>query len=192
MRKLNFYEAGTINKLVWPATQDSFDLDLPALKVFSDFMVHTPFVAHVDANAVETVSLMRRECLHLKLVVDDDEQFLGIITMDNLCDKELLKKVAEGIEYQSLRVKDFMTPKGFIRTLDFAELEGARLGDIVLALQAEGQQHCLVIDRQQGRVRGAILAREVARRIKMPLSVQRRTSFVDIFNAVHTTSPHFS
>ncbi len=185
MRKLSLHNASDINRLVWPTAQDEIDPDLPAIKAFTDFMIHMPSIVHCDENALDAALSMRREHVLLKLVVDSYEQFLGVVTPENLSEQEILKKVAGGFERADLQVRDFMTAKNLLRTLDYRELEHARLADVLVALKTEGQRHCLVVDGEHGRVRGVIAASEVSRRFNLPLSAQYRSTFADIFNAVH-------
>lgn len=176
--------------MVWPNVSVSEDLNLPAVRVFTDFMLHQPLVVHPRAKAAETEQAMRREHVSFKLVVDDDEHFLGIVTLDELNGEEIMKRVADGVSRQDLVVEDFMKSKSALRSLEYDELEKASLGDVVYSLRAEGQQHCLVIDRDRQCVRGVISAREVARRVRMPLALQYQSSFLDIFKAIHHPLGH--
>lgn len=144
-----------------------------------------PFIVHVNEKAVDVAQSMGREHIALKLVVNSYEQLLGIVTLENLSEEEILKKIANGTGRHELQVRDFLTPKNLLRTLDYVELEHASLGDVLVTLQTEGQRHCLVIDGKQQRVRGIITASEVSRKFKLPLSIQYRSTFADIFNAVH-------
>ncbi len=184
MKKLNFQDLGDTHQVMWPSDPDCVDLNLPALRVFKDFMLHKPYVVNVNAKAVDVEAAMLREHVALKLVVDEAETFLGVIALEDLSSEEIMKKVADGFDRHELRVADFMKPRRALLSLDYAELQRASLGDVIVSLQAEGQQHCLVIDRNQQSVRGVISASEVARRVKLPLTVQRQSSFVDIFHAV--------
>ena len=185
MKRLTLHELGPINTLVWPAAEGELDLNLPAVRSFTDFMVHMPSIVHVSEKAVDLAQSMRREHIALKLVVNNYEQLMGIVTLECLSDEEILKKIAEGINRHDLRVRDFLTPKSLLRTLDYVELEQACLGDVLMTLQSEGQRHCLVIDSEEQRVRGIITASEVSRKFNLPLSIQYRSTFADIFNAVH-------
>ena len=76
----------------------------------------------------------------------------------------------------------------------------ARIGDVIETLQSAGQQHCLVIDREQHAIRGVLSANDIARRLKLAVDVSTPNSFASIFKVIANTQqpavlqipqPHF-
>lgn len=183
MKNLNLHPMSKVDHIVWP-NEAAVDVNLPAVRVLTDFMLHPPAVADADASAIEVAASMSREHARFKLVIDHTDTFLGVVTQDQVSDQAIMRKIAEGLGRHDVRVRDCMTPKRQLRTLTYQELEGARLSDVIHALQTEGQPLCLVVDNDGSRVRGVIAASDLSRRINMPLDLQRKTTFMEIYNAV--------
>lgn len=188
MKKLKLYSTGTVDRLVWPDTTQTVDLHSPALAVFTDFRVHQPLVVSHNMHAIDVEASMRRQHVRLKLVVDAYEDFLGVVSLDDLNEEEILKRVALGYDRHELVVADFMRSKHSIHSLDCTELENARICDLLEEVKTLEQQHCLVLDRQSQCVRGLISANDIIRKMKLALDVTRQVSFARIYRALHSTA----
>jgi len=79
--------------------------------------------------------------------------------------------------------RDLMTSEQQIMALSLAELEQANINDVIRALRESGQQHCLVVDRSGQQIRGLISASDVARRLHIPIHIERIPTFTDIFSS---------
>lgn len=185
MKNLHFYEAIDVDRLVWPSDYHFISMQTSAMAVFTDFKQNQPTLIAADVPAVEAERLMRTEHVTTRMVVDEQDRFLGVVCLDDLDSQEVLKMVANGYQRSELRVSDFMRPKAALRSFDYAELEQATIKDVIEALQYSGQQHCLVVDRDNHAVRGIISAKDLAEKIQLPLDVQNRSSFVNVFNAIY-------
>lgn len=185
MKKLEFYSPDPAAHLVWPEDSDAISLHSPALSVFTDFKRHQPLVVDVHCVAAEAERLMLEAHVRLKLVVDGQRQFLGVVSLADLDTQERIKKVAEGFNRNELTVADFMRPRDSLRVLAFQQLAEARVMDLVEALKNNPDQHCLVIDFGNHQIRGVISASDMARRLKLPLDINRHSSFFGIFTALH-------
>lgn len=185
MKNLHFYEAVDVDRLVWPTDYHFISMQTSAMAVFNDFKQSKPTLIAPDVTAIEAERLMRLEHVMIKMVVDEEGRFLGVVCLDDLDSQELLKMVANGYVRAELRVRDFMRPKASLRSFDYAELEQATIRDVIDALQHSGQQYCLVVERDNQAVRGIISAKDLAEKIRLPLDVQNRSSFVHVFNAIY-------
>lgn len=185
MKNLHFYEAVNVDRLVWPADFHLVSMEASAMAVFNDFKQSRPTLISPEMTAIEAERLMRTEHEAIKMVVDGQDRFLGVLCLDDLDSQEVLKKVANGYQRAELRVSDFMRPKASLQSFDYAELEQATIKDVIDALQYSGQQYCLVVDRDNQAVRGIISAKDLAEKIRLPLDVQNRSSFVNVFNAIY-------
>lgn len=185
MRKLQFYNPDPAAHLVWPDEPREVKLNSSALSVFTDFKENRPLVIDANCSAIEAERLMLEEHVRLKLVINSSRQFLGVISLADLNSQELLKRVAEGFNRYELRVSDFMRPRETLRVLDYSEIADSSVADLVDALKGNYQQHCLVIDRRNHQIRGVISASDLARRLKLPLDINRNSSFFGIFSALH-------
>src|SRR5690606_15719965 len=129
--------------------------------------------------------LMLQAHVRLKLVVDDHGAFLGLVSLADLDHQERIKKVAEGFSRKELAVADFMRPRDSLRVLSFEQLSEAQVGDVVEALRNTPDQHCLIIDFRNHEIRGVISSSDIARRLQLPLDINRHSSFVSIFTALY-------
>lgn len=185
MKVLEFYSPDPSARLVWPDHSGSITLHSPALSVFTDFRQHQPLVVNAQCDADEAERLMQQAHVRLKLVVDGDGQFLGLVSLADLDSQEKIKKVAEGYRRNELTVADFMRPRDSLRVLSYQQLAEAQVGDVVEALRLTPDQHCLVIDFGNHEIRGVISSSDMARRLKLPLDINRHSSFVSIFSALY-------
>lgn len=185
MKHLQFYEGLDVDRLIWPASYSVLNIQSSAITVLEDFRKNQPALVSPDAPAMEVEASMRRDHIRLKVVIDEFERFLGLVTVNDLDSQEMLKMVAEGYPRHELKVRDFMHPRSSLRSFDYEELERATIQDVMETLQHSGQQHCLVVDQGCRAIRGVISAQDIASRIGLPLDTQNRSSFVNVFKAIY-------
>lgn len=185
MKQLQFYEELDVDRLIWPVSYSVLNVHSSAISVLDDFRQSQPALVSPDTPAMEVEASMRRDHIRLKVVIDEFERFLGIVTVDDLDSQEMLKMVAEGYSRTDLIVRDFMHPRSSLRCFDYEELERATIADVMEVLQHSGQQYCLVVDQGCRAIRGVISAQDIATRIGLPLDTQNRSSFVNVFKAIY-------
>lgn len=171
--------------LVHPEEFNEITLDSPALAIFTDFKKHMPLEIEADTTALQAQYLMRKSHVHLKLVVDDSDELIGIISLSDLDEQKLVMLQNKGIDRELILVRDLMLPRTEIKVLDFKQLLNASIADVVEALKLKGAQHCLVVESEYNQIRGLISASDIARRLHIPLQIELPTTFVDIFVAVN-------
>ncbi|WP_336244812.1 CBS domain-containing protein [Shewanella sp. SG41-4] len=200
MKKLALYPVEKIDELTSPEAHEDISVLSSALNVFTDFKKVTPLVIESSTSAVKVEHLMQKSHVRLKLVIDDKDQFIGLISFESLHNQEILKRVAAGHQREQLSVADFMIPKENLKAIDFEDLSYARIGDVIETLQSAGQQHCLVVDRSNHAIRGVLSANDIARRLKLAVDVSTPNSFASIFEVIaniqqpavlQTTQPHY-
>lgn len=184
MKTLNFYNAEPADELVWPDQARQVALDSPALTIFTDFKEQTPLIIDVTTTAVEAEHLMKQEHVRMKMVVDKDGKFVGIVDSNDLNERELLKRIAKGNSRNDIMAADFMRRKKTLKALDYEEVEKSTVEDVIETLKRSGQQHCLVIDRKSHQIRGVISASDLARHLSLPIDINTDSSFLAIFKAI--------
>jgi CBS domain containing-hemolysin-like protein len=129
---------------------------------------------------------MKRTHVKLKLVIDSNESFRGVITLGDLMSAKVVQAMEEsGLSRFELTVKQVMTPKSALHAIDIRDFELASVGDIVSTMKKYGDQHVLVVDPKRASIRGIVSANEIARRMHAPVIIaERANSFSDIFKAV--------
>lgn len=190
MKRFNLYQVESFDELARPEVVSDITLDSPALSVLTDFMYHEPMVADVDEPACDIEQKMLRNHVRMKLVVDKQNQFLGLISLDDLNAQEILKRVAQGYLREELSAADFMRPKESLRALDYHELRYATVGDLVQILKDNPHQHYLVVDRTLHKIRGVISASDLARKLRLDINVNKHSSFIDVYSALYPKSMH--
>ncbi|GAA6182763.1 CBS domain-containing protein [Aliiglaciecola sp. 2_MG-2023] len=182
MKKLALYNTESVDKLVWPPENTSITMRSNALSIFTDFKQFMPLVIDSTAKAVELEDLMKKSHVRMKLVLDSEKNFIGVIALSDLTEQKILAKVTKNQPREEITVTDFMRPRNTLKAFAYEELSTARVGDVVETLRDNHQQHCLVIDKSNHEIRGLISASDVARLLKLPVDIQLQPSFVDLFN----------
>lgn len=184
MQKITLFPVDSVAHMVSPDEFHELDVRSPASAFFTDFKKHRPLTIEGSTPAMDVEMLMRRAHVKMKLVVDSEGEFVGIISTDDLDEQNFMIRIAHGDRRQDITVSEMMCPKRSIMALALDELERASIGDVIGALQQSGHQHCLVVDRHNNHIRGLISASDVARRLHMPITIEKVPRFVDIFRSV--------
>ena len=184
MHQINLFPVSRVAHLVRPEEFHELSPLSSALEFFTDFKKHIPLTIDGSTPAESVETLMGQAHVKLKLVVDGDGEFIGTISLDDLDEQHFMARVALGYAHQDILVKDLMRPKAEIMALSLADLEQATINDVIKALQQKGQQHCLVVDNSTTQIRGLISASDVARRLRIPIRIERVPTFVDIFSSL--------
>ncbi|MEQ8800648.1 CBS domain-containing protein [Haliea sp.] len=183
MKKLHMYPTFEIDELEYPQEPSGLTLASSALDFFTDFRDITPLVILDSTTAVEANKLMRQTHVRMKFVVNNAGHFVGVVVADDLIERKIVMKVSEGHARETIPVSEFMTCKTAMKALDFGEIATARISDVIAALKQSGEQHCLVVDRQNHRVRGIFSASDISRKLHLPINIQEKSSFYKVFSA---------
>ncbi|MEJ2418884.1 MAG: CBS domain-containing protein [Exilibacterium sp.] len=184
MNTLNFLTIEPKDHLVQPEEFAGITPDSPAATIFTDFREHAPPVINAEMTAVEAERLMSNEYVSLKLVVDSNREFIGLVTYEQLCSQNILKQVANGYSREEIKVTDLMIPRERVSAIDYSELNGSTIAELVATLKLHGEYFCLVVDKEEHHIRGVISASEIAKRLHVPVVIERSPTFAEIFIAI--------
>lgn len=182
---LNLYSINPIDELAFPEDDNEITIYSKALNIFTDFKNHKASVVDKEISATEAQILMQKSHVRMKIVVDENNAFLGIISLDDLTKQDMIRKITEGYSRDELSITDFYQEKEKLKAFDYDELSRSSVGDVINTLKTQQQQHCLVVDQQAHQIRGLISASDIARRLKIAIDLSAPSSFVGIFNALH-------
>jgi len=185
MMKLDFFDIEATDDIAKPETVGSITKDSSALEVFTDFNVYMPLMLEEGSCAVEAEKQMQKAHVRLKLVVDKDENFVGVVSLDNLNNQEVIKRLSKGYSREELSIDEVMIPKEQLKAFDYDKSACATITNVIEALKENGQQHCLVLDRNAHKIRGIISASDIVRKLKLPVNIMTDASFLGIFNTVY-------
>ncbi|MFT6269180.1 MAG: CBS domain containing-hemolysin-like protein [Alphaproteobacteria bacterium] len=184
MRTLDLFDTESLDQLVWPDDEQALSMTSSALLVFTDFKMYRPLIIDHSLKAILLEELMKKAQVRMKLVLNKERKFIGVVGYNDLSEQQVLKKATNGITREELLVSDFMTPKAKLKSFDYQQLSEATVGDVVRTLQNNGQQHCLVIDHQAHEIRGLISSTEIARKLRISLKINTQPSFMQLFNEI--------
>lgn len=184
MNSITLFPVNSVAHMVQPDEFTELTINSPASEFFTDFKKHRPLTIEGSTLSIDVETLMRKAHVRLMLVVDADNEFIGTISADDLSQQNFMIRIANGDRLQDIIVRDMMRPKREILALDIDQLERSSIADVIESLQRSGQQHCLVVDRTHDHIRGLISASDVARRLHMPIRIEKVPTFVDIFKSI--------
>jgi len=184
MKNLTMMAMDNTYHLVHPEEFDEIGLSSPALALLTDFRQHHAVEIEGDTPATQAEFLMRKAHVRLQLVVDQEEELIGIISYGDLDDQNFILQQEKGFEREDILVKHLMLPKAMIKGLNYRELQSASIDDVVHALKQNHQQYCLVLDPDEQHICGLISSRDIANRLHIPLTIEGAPTFGDIFEAV--------
>ncbi len=156
-----------------------------ALHVMTDFLEVTPVCVDQALQVDEALAYMKAQHVRLLFAVDADDRLTGIITAADLVGSAVLSYMQRSAQSRdAVVVKDLMLPIDAAAALQYSQVEGARIGDVMQTLSHSGGQHVLVIDRGIAgiaRIRGIISATNVSRALKVGFDVMYEAkSFAEI------------
>lgn len=159
--------------------------DDPAESLMTDFRKVTAFTIDPDVSVDTAARVMRRRKVHLLLVVDVDNEVLGIITSNDLVGEKTLRCISSrGIARADALVRDIMTPHERLEVISMDDVRHAHVGHVVATLQATGRRHAAVVDEDaRGRqvLRGLFAASQIERQLGETVSTPEiAQTFADI------------
>ena len=185
MKNLNVFALANDDHLVQPEEFEDVQGSSSALMILTDFRNHKPHMVSAHLEASEALDVMQAEDVKIKLVVDDQKEFIGVISQDDLSDHNLLLRQMElRVKRDELLVQDVMHARLKIHAVEVSEFAQATVADIVSTLKKSHQEYLLVVDQKAHHIRGIVSARDIASRLRTPIEITKELTFVDIFSAV--------
>lgn len=171
MKTLTYVSTKSVNELTWPTTIENINIYSPAVTVFTDFQKAGPRVIESNARADELVQLMRKEHVRMKIVVDADNHFVGIVSLEDLSEDVFIKQVANGFDRSELMVADLMRSKEMLLALSYKSLLHSDIESLLFSQRNNKLQHLLVIDEDTKAIRGLVSSNDVARQLRLDIDV---------------------
>lgn len=185
MKNLNVFALAENDHLVQPEEFEDIHGSTSALAILTDFRSHKPHMVDCHLEASEALELMLAEDVAIKLVVDDQKEFVGVISRDDLSDHSLLlKQMALRLKRDELLVRDLMHNRSSINAIDYHQFKRATVADVVSTLKKTHQEYLLVVDTDAHHIRGIVSSRDISRRLHAPVEIEKELTFIDIFTAV--------
>ena len=144
-----------------------------------------------DLTRVEAVTIGPHESLfqanrrmitmgvRLLLVVDNDNQVMGLITTTDINSEKPLSVVKEkSTNYNALQVDDIMIHYDRLEVLCWRDVVNARVGDIAETLKRVGRRHAIVVDGEKDEqiIRGIFSSSQLARATGEEIDTSAKTA----------------
>jgi DeoR family transcriptional regulator, catabolite repression regulator len=162
----------------------SLQLNSPALSVMNDFSLSEPSLIGLDTPAIDAERQMRSTGMHLKLVVDQQRQLVGLLSLNDLSHQAIIQRVSKGVPLKAVCVEDFMWRRKELHAFDLNELAGASIRDLVETLRTYEPDYCLIVDSGRHEIRGVISVRDIFRSMNLRPDTAQSPSFIGLFNAL--------
>lgn len=153
-----------------PSTFTLVRADSPAMCVMTDFKQVSVATIAPEATLAQANQTMISRGVRLLLVVDRNDEVLGLITSRDTSGEKPIQMVQKtGTKFNDLLVSDLMCPRELIDLIDTHDVLAAKVGDIVATLKALKRQHAMVGERDpvtgQARIRGVFSATQIGRQL---------------------------
>lgn len=164
-----------------PSTFTLVRADSPAMCVMTDFKQVSVATIAPEATLAQANQTMISRGVRLLLVVDRNDEVLGLITSRDTSGEKPIQLVQKtGTKFNDLLVSDLMCPREDIDLIDTRDVLAAKVGDIVATLKALKRQHAMVGERDpitgQTRIRGVFSATQIGRQLGMAIQTFDVTS----------------
>ncbi len=147
----------------------ALSLEDPALEVMTDLAEVAAVTIDPEASIEHAMRVMVRRNVRLLLVVNVDNEIVGLITStDLLGEKPYLHLQEHGGRRADIQVREIMTPHDRLEAIRMSDVRAARVGHVLQTLRASRRQHALVLETDgQGNpmVRGIFSASQLARQL---------------------------
>lgn len=169
-----------------PSDVNELTLRSPALEVLTDFTRQQPLMLEQSTSIDDAREIMRRTHTRMFLVIDAQESFRGVISLDDLLSEKVMKKMGVSrLQRHELTVEFVMTPRNRLQTIDLKLFQMATVGDVLARMHKYGERHLIVAETQTASIRGVVSAHSIARRMHSPVVINERALlFSDIYDAI--------
>lgn len=176
----------TIREIQRPSTLSELTLQSPAIEVLTDFTRQQPMILEQNTSIDDAREIMRRTHTKMFLVVDAEESFRGVISLDDLVSEKVMTRMGiSQLRRNELTVEFVMTPRNRLHAIDFKVFQLATIGDVLARMHKYGEQHMIVVETRSESIRGIVSAHGIARRMHTPVVInERATLFSDIYKAM--------
>jgi CBS domain containing-hemolysin-like protein len=176
----------TIREIQRPSRVSELTLQSPAIEVLNDFTLQNPLLLEQNTSIDDAREIMRRTHTKMFLVIDAQESFRGVISLDDLVSEKVMEKMGVSrLRRAELTVEFVMTPRNRLQAIDFKVFQQATIGDVLARMKKYGDQHMIVVETHSNSIRGMVSAYGIARRMHTPVVInERAVLFSDIYNAI--------
>ncbi|MBM6549938.1 CBS domain-containing protein [Marinomonas ostreistagni] len=184
MKTLTYVTTKDIDTLTWPEIEENIGLYSPATRVFTDFKEASPRLIEPSVRADVLADIMKKEHVRMKIVVDAQNNFLGVVSLEDLSEEAFVKQIAAGYVRDELLAIDLMRAKDDLLAVSYKSLLSSDVESLIYSQKANTYQHILVVDEETMSVRGLVSANDIVRKLKLNIDVSTSTSFAKLYDVI--------
>lgn len=186
MHNLKLQPAKSVGSTVIHACSASLTPDSPATSAMTDFLHLQPRIVESTMPAILAERLMLHEHDKLRLVLDRDQRFVGVVTLADVGEQRIMQRVTTGFERNEVLVKHVMQARTSLMALRLSDLQTRSVAELAETLKKDGAKHCLVIDGDDNHVRGIISAEDLAARLNLKFHESKPSSLAAFVQELHS------
>lgn len=184
MKTLTYVTTSDINDLSWPVIEQNTGLYSPATSVFTDFKKTNPRVIEPNVRADVLATIMKKEHVRMKVVVDANNNFLGVVSLEDLSEEAFIKQAAAGYLRDELLAIDLMRAKEDLLAVSYKSLTNSDIESVIHSQKENTYQHLLVVDEENMSIRGLVSANDIVRQLKLNIDTATSTSFAKLHQVI--------
>ena len=156
----------------------------PAAAVLTDFTKTAVFSIEEEVGIDQCLLYMKAVGVRFLFVKDAEGILVGLVTTTDIQGEKPLRHLGSGhYSRADILVKHIMTPVSQWEVTDYADVEKARVSQVVDSFKSAGRRHLVVVE--EGRVRGIFSATRVEQALGIKLDIVRTAkSFAEIESAL--------
>lgn len=130
-----------------PALPEVAHLDDPATQFMVDFQTNYAFTIKPDAPVTHALIEMEVSGSHILLVVDQEDNVIGIISSEHILGEKTIKLIHERrIPRHEVEVHMVMRPQAEVMAFEFASLKHAKVGNVISTMRNARQHYAFVVE----------------------------------------------
>ena len=164
-------------------------MDNPALDVMTDFRFIKPQTTWPDVSIEDALEMMKIAGVRLLLVMNDDEQIIGLISAKDIQGERPIKLAEETrINHADILVEMIMIPQKEIKVLSMKSIQDAQVGHIIETMRQLECQYILVViedeSTEKQRIRGLFSASQISKQMRRDI-MEDMTEAHSLYEIVH-------
>ncbi|MEJ2670224.1 MAG: hypothetical protein P8077_08295, partial [Gammaproteobacteria bacterium] len=136
----------------------------PALSVVLPFHEEDHWLIGPGTPAREAYRMLQLEHALFKVVVREDDTFLGVVDLNQLSEQTLIRRVGAGYSLDELTVSDFMIHRDEMFAIAYEDIQRASIRDLVAVFAKESKRYGIVLRAEDEGFSGIVSADYISRR----------------------------
>ncbi len=165
-----------------------------ALKVMTDFTEVMPLTIKRDVTLVQALEKMKEHGVRLLMVVDNQDNIIGIITAYDIQSEKPMQYAREsGVNMSDIQADMLMTRIERTPAIDFTAVLRSTVAQVAETMKDLDRPHILVIEDNNGqRIRGIFSSSNISRMLGRPVyqPLHAAHSFADIQHEISDRLTH--